>query len=341
MSTAPDSEAKVLTKEVAFLLVSCVALSAFFFLVESGGSFLVIFLHIKTGKGEVWELTPRRSRGSEDLHSRLHDETSSVSRQSSRKWRTPHLHSSCFDSKSHFTSFFSTFLWYDLSRYQEALLRLIEEKHVALHRYRLLEASSGFLFLLWWNNVKQMGCFDCKKYQQAAGLADGEQAENFLSQLVYLQQENEKQSTDLVYYKVLDSFIFFFSSFLFFFSLWCSTSVNFFFHLETPQNTVIMLKSAAIQHEDQYQRNMADIIAQHNDQLQAMISRAEETERIFIVGASISTCLFSTPRGTYFSCCSKKLFIGIPKADPKGFIRAVEAEGRKRHPQVKDEHHGS
>jgi len=43
-----------------------------------------------------------------------------------------------------------------------------------------------------------------------------------------------------------------------------------------------MLKSAAIQHEDQYQRNMADIIAQHNDQLQAMISRAEETERIFM-----------------------------------------------------------
>ena len=39
MSTAPDSEAKVLTKEVAFLLVSCVALSAFFF----GGIWWFIF----------------------------------------------------------------------------------------------------------------------------------------------------------------------------------------------------------------------------------------------------------------------------------------------------------
>ena len=53
MSTAPVSEAKVLSKVVAFLLVSCVALSAFFFLVNLVVHLSVIFLHIKTGKGEV------------------------------------------------------------------------------------------------------------------------------------------------------------------------------------------------------------------------------------------------------------------------------------------------
>jgi len=53
-----------------------------------------------------------------------------------------------------------------------------------------------------------------------------------------------------------------------------------------------MLKTAANQQEETYQRNMTDMISEHNGRLQAMITRAEETERIFIVSRSFLSFLF-------------------------------------------------
>jgi len=53
-----------------------------------------------------------------------------------------------------------------------------------------------------------------------------------------------------------------------------------------------MLKTAANQQEETYQRNMTDMISEHNGRLQAMITRAEETERIFIVSRSFLSFFF-------------------------------------------------
>jgi hypothetical protein len=61
-------------------------------------------------------------------------------------------------------------------RCKETLHQLIEEKHVALHKYRLLE--------------------------NAAGIRDRETSSSFLSQLQYLQSENEQQSATIAYLKV-------------------------------------------------------------------------------------------------------------------------------------------
>lgn len=62
-------------------------------------------------------------------------------------------------------------------RCKEVIRQLIEEKHVALHKYRLLD--------------------------NAAGIRDNQTSIHFLSQLQYLQSENEQQAATIAYLKVL------------------------------------------------------------------------------------------------------------------------------------------
>lgn len=63
-----------------------------------------------------------------------------------------------------------------LDRFKEILHQLIEEKHIALHKYRLLESAAGI------------------RSNQVGG--------NFLEQIQYLQLETEQQTATIAYLKV-------------------------------------------------------------------------------------------------------------------------------------------
>ncbi|KAJ3023549.1 hypothetical protein HKX48_002422 [Thoreauomyces humboldtii] len=108
------------------------------------------------------------------------------------------------------------------ARCKESIRQLIEEKHVALHKNRLLE--------------------------QAAGIQDKETSERFIDQLHHLQDQNEKQANTIAY-------------------------------LET---SIQLFEYAAAQQDEYYRKNMADLTKQHNQQLQAIFRRNEETEKAFL-----------------------------------------------------------
>ncbi|KAJ3035399.1 hypothetical protein HDV00_003997 [Rhizophlyctis rosea] len=107
-------------------------------------------------------------------------------------------------------------------RCKETIRQLIEEKHIALHKNRLLE--------------------------QAAGIHDRETSERFIDQLQYWQDENERQASTIAYLKV----------------------------------RVQMLEHAAMQQEEYYRNNLADLMKQHQEQLRAVFKRNEETEKAFL-----------------------------------------------------------
>ncbi|TPX63113.1 hypothetical protein SpCBS45565_g06841 [Spizellomyces sp. 'palustris'] len=107
-------------------------------------------------------------------------------------------------------------------RCKETIRQLIEEKHVALHKNRLLE--------------------------QAAGIQDRETSERFIDQLQYLQDENERQAATIAYLKI----------------------------------SIQMFEHAAAQQDEYYRKNLADLTKQHNEQLQAIFRRNEETEKAFL-----------------------------------------------------------
>ncbi|KAI3633678.1 hypothetical protein MIR68_008625 [Amoeboaphelidium protococcarum] len=107
-------------------------------------------------------------------------------------------------------------------RCKETIRQLIEEKHIALHKYRLLE--------------------------NAAGIRDQQTGVNFLSQLQYLQLENEQQAATIAYLKI--------------------------------QNR--MLEASVTQQEDYYRRNLTDLTDQHQQELKIVNERSVEVEAKFM-----------------------------------------------------------
>ncbi|KAJ3107545.1 hypothetical protein HDU97_003850 [Phlyctochytrium planicorne] len=107
-------------------------------------------------------------------------------------------------------------------RCKEIILQLIEEKHIALCKNRLLE--------------------------QAAGITDKDTSMRFIDQLQYWQDENERQSATIAYLKI----------------------------------RLNMLEMGAMQQEEYYKKNLADLTKQHTEHLQAIFRRNEETERAFL-----------------------------------------------------------
>ncbi|KAI8848736.1 ras guanine nucleotide exchange factor domain-containing protein [Chytridium lagenaria] len=107
-------------------------------------------------------------------------------------------------------------------RCKETILQLIEEKHIALCKNRLLE--------------------------QAAGITDKDTSMRFIDQLQYWQDESERQSATIAYLKI----------------------------------RLNMLEMGALQQEEYYRKNLADLTKQHTEQLQAIFRRNEETEKAFL-----------------------------------------------------------
>lgn len=84
--------------------------------------------------------------------------------------------------------------------------------------------------------------------EQAAGIADRETGDRLIDQLQRWQEENERQRATIAYLKI----------------------------------RIQMLENAATQQDEYYRRNVADMTRQHNEQLQAIFRRHEETEVAFL-----------------------------------------------------------
>ncbi|KAI9090515.1 ras guanine nucleotide exchange factor domain-containing protein [Phlyctochytrium arcticum] len=85
-------------------------------------------------------------------------------------------------------------------------------------------------------------------FEQAAGIQDRETSDRFIDQLQYLQDENERQAATISYLKM----------------------------------SIQMFEHAAAQQDEYYRKNLADLSKQHNEQLQAIFRRNEETEKAFL-----------------------------------------------------------
>ncbi|KAJ3191847.1 hypothetical protein HK101_007350 [Irineochytrium annulatum] len=109
-----------------------------------------------------------------------------------------------------------------MERCKETIHQLVEEKHIALCKNRLLE--------------------------QASGIQDKETSMRFTDQLQYWQDESERQTATIAYLKI----------------------------------RLNMLEMGAMQQEEYYRKNLADLTKQHTEQLQAIFRRNEETERAFL-----------------------------------------------------------
>ncbi|KAJ3092462.1 hypothetical protein HK102_007086 [Quaeritorhiza haematococci] len=84
--------------------------------------------------------------------------------------------------------------------------------------------------------------------KQALGISDEESSERFIDHLQYWQDENERQAATINYLKI----------------------------------RIQMLEQAALQQEEYYRENLADLTKQHMEQLQAIFRRNEETEKAFV-----------------------------------------------------------
>jgi len=133
MSTSHESDIRVLSDEVATPFLCSIACwmhhwwNCCLSLSSSSSSF---FLSVRVGKGRLWKLASQRVSRPEKTCCGAHDETFAVPGESQGSVRP--LIPTLSDPER------------VLPREQEALWRLIEEKHVAQHRYRLLEVRFPF-----------------------------------------------------------------------------------------------------------------------------------------------------------------------------------------------------
>eukprot|EP00842_Homolaphlyctis_polyrhiza_P006864 jgi/Hompol1/767/HPOL_001367-RA len=84
--------------------------------------------------------------------------------------------------------------------------------------------------------------------EQAAGIPDQETGEKYIGQLQYWQDENERLTTTISYLKL----------------------------------RIQVLETTAVQQEEYYKHNLAELSRQQKEQIQAIFKRAEETERAFL-----------------------------------------------------------
>jgi len=85
-----------------------------------------------------------------------------------------------------------------------------------------------------------------------------------------------------------------------------------------------MLKENAAHQEAMFERNLAALTSEHNDRLQAMIQRAEETERTFLV-------FLTYPSIHLVQCLSNYIAeIGTPKASFRWELRAISTSDWKQ-----------
>ncbi|KAI9355434.1 ras guanine nucleotide exchange factor domain-containing protein [Zopfochytrium polystomum] len=104
-------------------------------------------------------------------------------------------------------------------RCKEVVRQLVEEKHIALCKNRILE--------------------------QSLGITDKETSERFVDQLQYWQDELERQASTIAYLRV----------------------------------RVNISENALKQQEDQYRKHLVELTRHHNEQLQGILQRNEETEK--------------------------------------------------------------
>jgi hypothetical protein len=160
-------------------------------------------------------------------------------------------------------------------RCKETLHQLIEEKHVALHKYRLLE--------------------------NAAGIRDRETSVNFLSQLQYLQLENEQQAATIAYLKI--------------------------------QNR--MLETSVTQQEEYYRKNLGEMGDQHAKELKILSDRIAEIEVKFMEEQKSLSTEISNLRTENADLRSKQLIAKGMTSDAQ-FLLNVQTENNQLQQRVKE-----
>lgn len=148
-------------------------------------------------------------------------------------------------------------------RCKESIHQLVEDKHIAVHKYRLLE--------------------------NAAGIKDNETGATFISQLQYLQLENEQQAATIAYFKI--------------------------------QNR--MLESSVTQQEEYYRKNLSEMADQHAQEMKIMMDRVQETEQRFLdIQKQISEDLI-TLRKENQDLKTRQVVNGSLAASPKGDVQLL------------------